>query len=92
MHEEGPTPAVFSDEIKTEPMSLPVAGRMRKGVFYEDTDDKLFLFVNEETGALLCYRVKIGENNIRATTDIFCIPAQVLSLLWPDRVFAGKST
>lgn len=72
---------------KIEPMSLPVGGKMRKGVLYRDEDETLFLFVAEESGALACWKLKIGENAMRATSECFVVPAMVLSHLWPGYIF-----
>ncbi len=68
-------------EEKIEPMSLPVGGKMRKGVLYQHDEETLFLFVAEETGTLACWRLKIGENGMRATAECFVVPAAVLDLL-----------
>ncbi len=76
---------------KIEPMSLPIEGKMRKGIFYVTAEVTVFLSVHE--GALYCHRLKVGNNGIRATATEFVVPGRVMNSLFPPPpVFVGTDT
>lgn len=72
--------SVAEHTAEVEATSLRVEGKNRKGVLYEEGADKTFFF-RADNGALVGYRVKFGDNSIRATAIQLYIPKSVLELL-----------